>query len=74
MVYQIKINGALDQTWSNWLGNVDIRTSQTDDDGVITTLSVDLVDQAALFGILDHIRDLNLKLVSVNRHGEFLEE
>jgi hypothetical protein len=67
MIYQIKISGALDQTWSNWLGNVEMRTEQTEEKGVITTLTVDLIDQAALFGILDHIRDLNLTLVSVNQ-------
>jgi hypothetical protein len=67
MIYQIKISGALDRTWSNWLGNVEMRTEQTDEKEVITTLTVDLIDQAALFGILDHIRDLNLTLVSVNQ-------
>jgi hypothetical protein len=44
-----------------------MRTEQTDEKEVITTLTVDLIDQAALFGILDHIRDLNLTLVSVNQ-------
>lgn len=67
MVYQIKINGALDRTWSNWLGNIDIHTEETTIGGVITTLRVDIIDQAALFGILDHVRDLNLTLVSVNQ-------
>lgn len=70
MVYQINVKGVLDQTWSNWLGNVDIHTERTGDGGVITTMTVDLTDQAALFGILDHIRDLNLLLVSVNQLGE----
>ncbi len=70
MVYKIKIKGELDKTWSLWLGNVDIRTEQTEDNGVITTLTVELIDQSALFGILDHIRDLNLLLVSVNQLGE----
>jgi hypothetical protein len=36
------------------------------DQGVITELRVDLADQAALFGILDTIRDLNLPLVAVS--------
>ena len=65
MVYQIRIKGALDETWSNWLGNVDIRTEQAAGEGLVTTLTLDLIDQAVLFGILDRIRDLNLKLVSV---------
>lgn len=67
MIYQIKIKGPLDQTWSDWLGNVEMCTEQTEEKGIITTLTVDLIDQAALFGILDHIRDLNLALVSVNQ-------
>ena len=71
MVYQIKIKGVLDQSWSDWLGNVDIRTEPAEENGVITTLTVDLIDQAALFGILDHIRDMNLKLVSVNPGVDF---
>lgn len=70
MVYQIKINGVLDQTWSAWLGNVEICSELAGNEGVITTLTVNLTDQAALFGILDQIRDLNLKLISVNAWGE----
>ena len=66
MIYQIKIKGSLDQTWSDWLGKVDMHTEPTEG-GIITTLTVDLIDQAALFGILDHVRDLNLTLVSVNQ-------
>jgi hypothetical protein len=67
MVYQIKIKGVLDQSWSNWLGDVDIHTERMEDGGVTTTLMGDLIDQATLFGILDRIRDLNLVLVSVNQ-------
>jgi hypothetical protein len=67
MVYQIKIKGALDQSWSNWLGDVNIHAERMEDGSVITTLMGDLIDQATLFGILDRIRDLNLVLVSVNQ-------
>jgi hypothetical protein len=70
MVYRIKIKGVLDPTWSNWLGNVDIHTEQSEEDGVSSNLTVDIIDQAALFGILDHIRDLNLVLISVNQQCE----
>lgn len=70
MVYQIRIKGILDNSWSDWLGNVDIHTEQVDKDCVITSLIVDLTDQASLFGILDHIRDLNLTLLSVHQPGE----
>ena len=70
MVYQIKIKGVLDRSWSNWLGNVDLQTEQTAEGVDVTTLTIDLIDQAALFGILDHIRDINIQLVSVNQLGE----
>lgn len=67
MVYQIRVNGALDRTWSDWLGEVEILTEQAEDGCIITTLTVNLSDQSTLFGILDHIRDLNLTLVSVTQ-------
>ncbi len=70
MVYQIKIKGVLDQSWSNWLGDVDICTERMEDGSVLTTLVGDLTDQAALFGILDRIRDLNLVLVSVYQRDQ----
>ncbi len=69
MVYQIKVKGTLDKSWSSWLGNVEIHSEQGED-GPITTLTVDLIDQAALFGILDAVRDLNLILISVNSSSE----
>ncbi len=65
MVYQIKIKGNLDQSWIDWLGNVQIRKDILENVTIITTLTVDVEDQSSLFGILDRIRDLNLPLVSV---------
>ncbi len=69
MNYQITIQGELDPTWADWLGNVKIVPMPQADHSVITTLTVDVIDQSALFGILDRIRDLNLILVSVNSKG-----
>jgi hypothetical protein len=65
MVYQIRIKGKLDQSWSDWLGDVEITSEATDDGAVITTLIVDVGDQTILFGILDHLRDLNIPLINV---------
>jgi len=65
MVYQIKVVGALDQSWSEWLGDIEMNTALSEDGTLQTMLVADLADQAALFGILDHIRDLNLVLLSV---------
>ncbi len=65
MIYRIKIKGELNQNWSDWLGNVKILSEPQGDGSVMSTLIVDAADQSALFGILDHIRDLNLMLIDV---------
>jgi hypothetical protein len=57
--------GELDGSWSEWLGEVQISPERQEDGKMVTTLTVDAVDQATLFGILDRIRDLNIPLVSV---------
>jgi hypothetical protein len=73
MIYQIEIKGELDQSWSDWLGKVEITSSRTEDDAAISILTVEVVDQPALFGILDRIRDLNLDLLNVMNVGSPLE-
>jgi hypothetical protein len=70
MIYQIKIMGELDQSWSDWLGKVEIAAELAEDGSVITTMLVDAADQSALFGVLDRIRDLNFILIHVARVGE----
>ncbi len=70
MVYQIRVKGQLDESWSDWLGKVRITASQEADGTWTTTLVGEVPDQPALFGILDRIRDLNLCLVSVRQIDE----
>ncbi len=65
MLYQIKIIGELDRSWSEWLGDVQIQYEVDEDGAKITILIVNLTDPPALFGVLDRIRDLNLPLISV---------
>jgi hypothetical protein len=60
--YQIKIKGQLDQRWSNWFAGLALTSLEGDE----TLLSGYLSDQAALHGLLERIRDLNLTLISVN--------
>jgi len=67
MVYHTRVTGELDQSWTIWLGAVQITLDRDEPGGIITTLMVDVVDQSALFGILDRIRDLNLELLSVGQ-------
>lgn len=65
MIYQLKVAGELDKSWSDWLGSIQIISESQEDGAVFTTLTVDATDQSALFGILDRIRDLNIRLISV---------
>ncbi len=63
--YQVRVWGELDESWSEWLDGMDV-IHETDSDGSnITTLAGTDIDQAALHGILNRIRDLNLTLLSV---------
>jgi hypothetical protein len=63
--YQIKIKGHLDQHWSEWFAGLKLTHLEGDE----TLLSGLLPDQAALHGLLERIRDLNLTLISVNTGG-----
>jgi hypothetical protein len=63
-LYEIRIAGHLSVTWEARFEGLGMRL---DPDGE-TVLSGRL-DQAALHGVLTRIRDLGLKLVSVNRIG-----
>jgi hypothetical protein len=57
------VEGPLPSGWSDWFDGLDIACGPDGD----SILSGPLVDQAALHGVLAKIRDLNLKLIAVNR-------
>lgn len=56
----ITIEGHLDKKWEEWFDGMDIKYVQEN-----TILSGEILDQAQLHGVLNRIRDLNLKLISV---------
>lgn len=63
VVYQIKVQGKLDDRWSEWFSGL---TIAVESDEPPITMMTGVIDQAALRGILNKVWDLNLALVSVN--------
>jgi hypothetical protein len=59
--YAIRVAGHLDQRWATWFDGL---TLTHHDDGT-TVIDGPVVDQAALHGLLQKIRDLGLPLLSV---------
>lgn len=57
----IKVEGLLDKKWKNSFDGMEISY-----EGNNTILTGEIKDEAHLHGILNQIRDLNLKLLSVN--------
>ena len=64
-VYQIQVQGRLDERWSGWFNGLTIRLER--EDPPVTSLTGSIVDQASLRGILVRIWNLNLSLISLNR-------
>ena len=60
--YEIKIKGEIDPVWEEWFESL----SLTHDSEGNTVLVGPIIDHTALHSILLKIRDLNLKLISVN--------
>lgn len=58
---EIKIESLLDENWEGSFPGMKI-----DFDGACTRLTGFVADESSLHGILNQIRDLNLKLISVN--------
>lgn len=65
-IYNIRVEGYLDLCWSDWLEEMAVTHLENGE----TLLSGPLADQAALYGLLNRIRDMNLKLVMVERKEE----
>ncbi len=65
-IYQIKVPGHLDESWSDWAGGMTITLESGDDDPPTTTLTGGVADQAALQGLLRSLYSLGLPLISVN--------
>jgi hypothetical protein len=63
--YEIRIQGHLQPRWNAWFDEL---TLSIENDGT-TLIRGDLVDQAALHGLLSKLADLGLPLLSVTHIG-----
>ncbi|MFI7065809.1 hypothetical protein ACIBL3_32755 [Kribbella sp. NPDC050124] len=59
--YEIRLHGRLDSRWSDWFDGLTLTAGA---DGS-TTLRGPVADQAALYGVLQRLRDLGLPLISI---------
>ena len=60
-LYEIRLKGHLDDKWADWFEGLTITRADNGE----TLLHGQVVDQAALHGVLRQVRDLGLPLLSV---------
>jgi len=58
---ELRIKGHLDDRWADWFEGLTITLEENGD----TLLAGQVVDQAALHGLLKKVRDLGMPLISV---------
>ncbi len=61
--YEVRLKGHLEPRWAAWFDGLDLTTEE---DGT-TALRGPVVDQAALHGVLQRVRDTGLPLISVHQ-------
>ena len=61
--YEIRLKGHLDNRWASWFDGM---TLTTNSDGT-TTITGIVVDQSALHGLLQKVRDVGVPLISVTK-------
>jgi len=59
---EIRIKEHLDRNWAEWLDDFTITHTEQDE----TILTGSIPDQAALYGLMAKLRDLGVKLISIN--------
>ena len=67
---QIRVKGQIDERWSEWLDGLTITHTEEGE----TELSGEVLDQAALYGLIAKLRDLGLPLLAMNSVEEVANE
>ncbi len=68
--YRIRVQGHLDDTWSDRLGGMVLSRAFSEKKQPITILVGYLADQAALSGVLNALYDLHMPLLSAEKMNE----
>ena len=68
--YRIRVQGTVDESWSDYYGGMTMKSEAEGEPHPETTLSGELMDQAALIGALTRLYDMRLPILSV----EYLPE
>ena len=66
-VYLIAVQGRIDPAWSDRLEGMKVDQGAEGASAPVTTLEGELIDQAALAGVLSTLYELHLPVVSVER-------
>jgi hypothetical protein len=65
--YRIRVSGKVKESWSEWFNGMTIDFELEAGEVPVSILSGTLPDQSALYGVLGKIRNLGLKLLSVEQ-------
>lgn len=68
--YRIRVQGQLDSSWSNRLGDMRVTVDSPANQPPVTVLEGHLIDQAALSGVLNTLYEYHLPLLSVENLDE----
>jgi hypothetical protein len=66
LVYQVKLQGRLPERWISLIDGETISYGMLPDGTTFTILTFIAIDQSALHGILNQIRDFDLPLLSLD--------
>lgn len=71
-VYVIRVAGVVDERWSSYMGGLSITVTQPGEGDalLVTTLEGQLIDQAALMGVLNTLYNYQYALLSVECQGD----
>jgi len=67
--YRIRVQGRLGPEWCDRLGGLKVTVEQGACGAPFTELTGQLTDEAALMGVLEHLYNLGLPLLGVERVG-----